>query len=49
MLAVSPTRELCQQIYEEGRILCTHVPLTLQCIYGGDKKVSSDLAKFRAG
>ena len=46
---VSPTRELCQQIYEEGRIRCTHVPLALQCVYGGDKKVSSDLAKFRAG
>lgn len=46
VLVVSPTRELCQQIYEEGRILCTHVALSLQCIYGGTK-INSDLSKFR--
>jgi ATP-dependent RNA helicase MSS116 len=48
VLVVSPTRELCQQIYEEGKILCSHVPLTLQCIYGGTNK-NSDLAQFRRG
>ena len=46
VLVVSPTRELCQQIYEEGRILCTHVALSLQCIYGGTN-IKSDLSKFR--
>lgn len=48
VLVVSPTRELCQQIYEEGRILCKHVPLALQCIYGGTK-MGGDLRKFQSG
>ena len=47
VLVVSPTRELCQQIYEEGKILCKFVPLTLQCVYGGTK-INKDLQKFKS-
>lgn len=46
VLVVSPTRELCLQIFEEAKILCTNVNLSLQSVYGGTK-IKQDLAKFR--
>jgi ATP-dependent RNA helicase MSS116 len=46
VLVVSPTRELCQQIFNECQILCSKVDLKIQCVYGGTK-IKKDLSKFR--
>lgn len=47
ILVISPTRELANQIAEEGNVLIKyHRGMTLDCVVGGTN-VNSDLARFR--
>jgi ATP-dependent RNA helicase MSS116 len=46
VLVISPTRELATQIADEGKLLISKMPYTLQTIFGGTN-IKSDLSAFR--
>ena len=46
ILAISPTRELAQQIADEGQQLVTFHQMRIQTVYGGTN-VKTDLARFK--
>jgi len=48
VLAISPTRELASQIYEEALVLCQFHSLTAQVIVGGTN-AKKDIAGFKQG
>merc|ERR1719161_1995639 len=46
VLVISPTRELATQIADEGKLLISKMPLTLQTIFGGTS-INKDLSAFK--